>query len=308
MATRTESSHATRHNRNYIAAAMDRPLLSQEREFELARRWRESGDEKALHELVGAYLRLVVSIARRFRQYGLPVGDLVQEGNVGLMQAAARFEPSREVRFSTYASWWIRSAMQEFVLRNWSIVRTGTSAAQKALFFNLRWLRAKLEPAGAAGLSGAASKKIAANLKVSTREVNAMAERLSGRDHSLNEPVGLDGSDEWEDFLVDAAPSPEETAIQHRDGEIEHRWLVSALDTLSDRERLIIRARRLREDHSTLEELGVRLGITKERVRQIEHSAFRKLQDAVLRESHELKSRRPNGSRGGQSAALPEQM
>ena len=162
-------------------------------------------------------------------------------------------------------------------------------------------------PAGAASRGGAADKKIAANRKWSTREVNAMAERLSGRDHSLNEPVGLDGTDEWEDFLVDAAPSPEETAIQHRDGEIEHRWLVSALDTLSDRERLIIRARRLREDHSTLEELGVRLGITKERVRQIEHSAFRKLQDAVLRESHELKSHRPSGSRERQSATLPEQ-
>jgi RNA polymerase sigma-32 factor len=277
--------------------------LSQEREFELARRWREDGDEKALHELVGAYLRLVVSIAGRFRQYGLPIGDLVQEGNVGLMQAAARFEPSREVRFSTYASWWIRSAMQEFVLRNWSIVRTGTSAAQKALFFNLRWLRAKLEPAGAVALSGPVGDKIAADLKVSTREVSAMAERLAGRDQSLNDPVGFDGTDEWEDFLVDSAPTPEETAIQHRDGEIEHRWLASALDSLTDRERLIIRARRLREEHSTLEELGVRLGITKERVRQLEHRAFRKLQDAVLRQSLEQ-----TGPTAHRSTALPEQV
>lgn len=303
MATQSESTQSARRNRSYIAAAMDRPMLSQEREFELAQRWRNDGDEKALHELVGAYLRLVVSIAGRFRQYGLPVGDLVQEGNVGLMQAAARFEPSREVRFSTYASWWIRSAMQEFVLRNWSIVRTGTSAGQKALFFNLRWLRAKLERAGALGLSGPVGDKIAADLKVSTREVSAMAERLAGRDQSLNDPVGVEGTDEWEDFLVDSAPTPEETAIQHRDGEIEHRWLVSALDSLTDRERLVIQARRLREEHLTLEELGARLGITKERVRQIEHRAFHKLQDAVQRQSLQQTS-----SEAHRATTLPEQV
>jgi RNA polymerase sigma-32 factor len=260
-------------------------MLSQEREFELAHRWRDRQDEVALHELVSAYMRLVVSIAARFRNYGLPMSDLVQEGNVGLMQAAARFEPAREVRFSTYASWWIRSAMQEFVLRNWSIVRTGTSANQKALFFNLRWLRAKIERGGPASLSDAVRAKIATDLKVPVSEVTAMAQRLSGRDQSLNEPVGEEGIDEWEDFLTDPGPNPEEITIDRREGETRNRWLEAALGELNDREQLIIRARRLQDDRATLEELGSTLGITKERVRQIEHKAFEKLRTAVLRQA-----------------------
>jgi RNA polymerase sigma-32 factor len=285
MATHSESTQATRRNRSYVAAAMDRPLLTQEREFELAQRWREDGDEKALHELVSAYLRLVVSIAGRFRQYGLPIGDLVQEGNVGLMQAAARFEPSREVRFSTYASWWIRSAMQEFVLRNWSIVPNGTSAAQKTLFFNLRRLRAELEPAGTVAISNRASAEIAGRLRVSERLVNAMAERLSGYDFPLYSSIGRTGENEWVEFFIDSAPTPEEAAIRHCDGDVEHRWLAAALESLTDRERLIIRARWLQEGRVTLEDIGARLGITKERVRQIEHRAFSKLKKAVLNSS-----------------------
>jgi len=283
MTVGAESSQTLRSNRNYIAAAMDTPMLSQEREFDLAYRWREEHDEAALHELVSAYMRLVIAIAGRFRHYGLPVGDLVQEGNVGLMQAAARFEPSREVRFSTYASWWIRSAMQEFVLRNWSIVRSGTSANQKALFFNLRWLRAKLERGGPAALSDAVRQKIADDLKVPVGEVAAMAERLSGRDQSLNAPVGEEGADEWEDFLADPNPSPEEIVVDRSEDTVRARWLEAALHELNDREQLIIRARRLEDERATLEELGSRLGITKERVRQIEHKAFEKLRVAVLR-------------------------
>ncbi|HYM29754.1 MAG TPA: RNA polymerase factor sigma-32 [Candidatus Cybelea sp.] len=292
MSTAAESSQAIRRNRRFVATAMETPLLSQEEEFALARSWREGKDEAALHRLVSAYMRLVVSIAGRFRTYGLPMSDLVQEGNVGLMQAAARFEPAREVRFSTYASWWIRSAMQEFVLRNWSIVRTGTSANQKALFFNLRWLRAKIERgarAGAnAGLNERVQAKIASDLKVPIGDVRVMAQRLSGRDQSLNEPVGEEGVDEWEDFLTDPGPTPEEIVIDRHDGAIRNRWLEEALGELNDREQMIIRARRLKDERATLEELGSKLGITKERVRQIEHKAFEKLRVAVLRHSRDI--------------------
>jgi len=285
MSAGSESIQTLRRNRSFIASAMGKAMLSQEREFELAHRWRDNGEEAALHELVSAYMRLVVSIAARFRNYGLAMSDLVQEGNVGLMQAAARFEPEREVRFSTYASWWIRSAMQEFVLRNWSIVRTGTSANQKALFFNLRLLRAKIERGGATSLTEEVRAKIAADLKIPIGEVTAMAQRLAGRDQSLNEPIGEEGVDEWEDFLTDPGPNPEEITIDRHEGETRNRWLEAALGELNDREQLIIRARRLKDERSTLEELGSRLGITKERVRQIEHKAFEKLRTAVLRQA-----------------------
>ncbi len=278
-----EAKQTVRRNRRYIAAAMSAPILSREHERDLAVRWRDDGDESALHELISSYLRLVISTASRFRNYGLPMSDLVQEGNVGLMQAAARFEPEREVRFSTYASWWIRSAMQEYVLRNWSVVRTGTSASQKSLFFNLRWLRSKIDN----GVGGAPSPEkidtIATALGVKTSEVEMMIDRLSSRDQSLNEPVGEDGADEWEDFLIDDTESPEAIVVNSIDHEIQSKWLFTALDELTDREQLIIRERRLKEDRVTLEELGRKLGITKERVRQIEHKAFEKLQGSVLK-------------------------
>src|SRR5690348_7168375 len=173
-------------NLNFIKASMREPLLLRDREFELARNWREDADIEALHELVRAYTRLVVATAARFRNYGLPMGDLVQEGNVGLMQAASRFEPDREVRFSTYAAWWIRSAMQDYILRNWSIVRTGTTAAQKSLFFNLRRLRARIEGLSPAPLSEAGCRKIAAALHVDAAAVRQMDLRLSAADQSLN--------------------------------------------------------------------------------------------------------------------------
>lgn len=270
-------------NLTFIKASMKEPLLTRDHEFELAHRWRTAGDTAALHELVRAYTRLVVSIAARFRHYGLPVGDLVQEGNVGLMQAAARFEPDRGVRFSTYAAWWIRSAMQDYVLRNWSIVRTGTTAAQKSLFFNLRRLRARIEESSGAPLTDAGRRKIANELHVELAEVELMDMRLGAADQSLNAPVGDSSEDDWQDFLPDRRPNPEEVVTSTRDGEIRSRWLAEAMGELSSRERAIIRQRRLQEEGATLEELGRELGVSKERVRQLEHRALVKLRQSIRR-------------------------
>ena len=271
-------------NLSFIKASMREPLLTRDHEFDLARKWREQGNERALHELVRAYTRLVVATAARFRNYGLPMGDLVQEGNVGLMQAASRFEPDREVRFSTYAAWWIRSAMQDYILRNWSIVRTGTTAAQKSLFFNLRRLRARIENASQAnGLTKEGREWIATELQVDVTEVEAMEMRLAATDQSLNSPVA-DGSDEdWQDFLADQRPSPEDVVIGMRDSNTRSQWLAEALGELSPRERTIIQERRLREEGATLEELGRELGVSKERVRQLEHRAMLKLRQSMLK-------------------------
>ena len=266
---------------------MSTALLSRERELWLARLWREAGDEAALHELVMAYMRLVISTAARFRNYGLPMSDLVQEGATGLMQAAARFEPEREVRFSTYAAWWIRSAMQDYILRNWSVVRTGTTAAQKALFFNLRRLRAKIGDGSGGPLDEAGRAFIASELSVHTDEVEAMEMRLAGGDQSLNATISPTGEDEWQDFLADERPTPEETVMFARDSRTRSIWLAQALAELTDREQIIIKERRLRDDARTLEELGRDLGISKERVRQIEHRALEKLKVSLLERSVE---------------------
>jgi len=280
-----DTPETQRANRRFIKAAMRAPLLDQDHELDLARRWRERGDEDALHELTEAYMRLVISTAARFRNYGLPMGDLVQEGNIGLMQAAARFEPDRQVRFSTYASWWIRSAIQDFVLRNWSIVRTGTTAAQKSLFFNLRRLRAMIDDGGSAVLSPEGRQFIADKLGVESREVASMEARLSASDRSLNAVVGEGGEGEWQDFLADERQLPEEAVLEARDAETRTRWLNRALSGLSPRELTIIRERRLVDEAVTLEELGRRLGISKERVRQIEHQAMKKLNTALTAET-----------------------
>jgi RNA polymerase sigma-32 factor len=228
-------------------------------------------------------MRLVISMAARFRNYGLPMSDLVQEGNVGLMQAAARFEPDREVRFSTYAVWWIRSQIQDYVLRNWSIVRTGTTAAQKSLFFNLRRLRALISDTGDGIMTAENRGKVATKLRVSEADVEAMAARLSGPDRSLNAPM-VDGSDgEWQDFLADEGQAPEEAVMEDHDRSRREAWVQEALGVLSPRELHIIKTRRLTEDGVTLEALGTELGISKERVRQIEHHAMQKLRAALLK-------------------------
>ncbi len=269
-------------NLSYIRSSMAEPILEKEHELDLARRWRNDGDEKAIHELVKSYTRLVVSAAAKFRNYGLPMGDLIQEGNIGLMQAAARFEPERDLRFSTYANWWIRSAMQDYVLRNWSIVRTGTTAAQKSLFFNLRRLRAKIERTqGAEGLGEVGRAQIAKELNVNIKDVEQMEGRLSGGDNSLNAVVGEDGDEEWQNFLADDRPNPEDIVMGMKDAKTRSKWLEEALNTLSDREQKIIRDRHLQYETVTLEDLGSELGVSKERVRQLEARAMEKLKASI---------------------------
>lgn len=269
-------------NLEYIRTSMNEPMLDKGHEFALARRWRDEDDEAALHELVRSYTRLVVSVATRFRHYGLPIGDLIQEGNIGLMQAASRFDPGRDVRFSTYATWWIRSSIQDYVLRNWSIVRTGTTAAHKSLFFNYRRLRSKIEQASEReGLSDQDRKQIAKSLKVKVKDVETMENRLSGIDQSLNAQLGQDGDDEWQSLLADERPNPEEIALHVVDGEARSRWLNKALGSLSDREQTIIRQRHLGQEVVTLEALGQELGVSKERVRQLEAKAMEKLKVSI---------------------------
>ena len=271
-------------NVSYIRHAMDEPLLERDEERELAIRWKNKGDEKALHKLVRAYARLVIAMASKFRHYGLPMGDLIQEGNIGLMQAAERFDPEREVRFSTYATWWIRAAIQDYVLRNWSIVRTGTTAAQKALFFNLRRLKSKIENDNdGACIDDEGRKEIADKLNVRLSDVHDMESRLSGGDRSLNAPMNEEGDEEFQNLLPDSTPSPEDVVIGMKDAESRSRWLKEALSKLDSRERNIISQRHLSDEVVTLETLGQQLGISKERVRQLETRAMDKLRASVSR-------------------------
>jgi len=269
-------------NLEYIRNAMGAPMLEREHELNLARRWRDKGDEKALHELVSAYARLVISMASRFRNYGLPMGDLIQEGNIGLMQAANRFDPGRDVRFSTYAQWWIRSTIQDYILRNWSIVRTGTTAAQKSLFFNLRRLRAKIEGRNETeGLGELGRAEIAKELGVNQNDVRDMEMRMTAGDQSLNNRIGENGDDEVQSLLADDRPDPESVVIGMRDSSTRSQWLKQALSELSDREQKIIRERHLGYETVTLEDLGKQLGISKERVRQLEARAMDKLKESM---------------------------
>ncbi|MGE0666836.1 MAG: RNA polymerase factor sigma-32 [Sphingomonadales bacterium] len=276
-----------RIDQRLVKAATDARLLGKEEEFDLARRWRDNRDHEALQQLMSAYLRLVISMASKYRHYGLPANDLVQEGCLGLIQAADRFEPERDIRFSTYASWWIRSAIQDYVLRNWSIVRTGTTAAQKKLFFNLRRLRSLIgQDTGndsAAPISAETRQRIATQLGVKTQEVDYMEARLSGGDQSVNAPIGEEGDSEWQDYLADDRAVPEDAVMNAHDTEIRLGWLKEAMETLTEREKLIIQERRLGDESVTLAVLGDQLGISKERVRQIEHQALGKLRKALMR-------------------------
>jgi RNA polymerase sigma-32 factor len=269
----------------FLSAAMTAPFLGRDEERALASSWREQGDERAMHKLARAHMRLVIALAVRLRHYGLPVADLIQEGHVGLLEAAARFDPDREVRFSTYATWWIRASMQDYILRNWSIVRGGTSSAQKALFFNLRRVRARVARDGASRDSSEMIGEIASALGVARADVEMMDARLSGPDVSLNAPRGDDDtnmSDRLE-LLVDDRPLPDETVGLAIDTMRHVDWLNEALESLSAREQRILRERRLVEEAATLEALGDRLGISKERVRQIESRALEKLRAALAK-------------------------
>ena len=272
--------------REFVRAAMQAPYLERDEEHDLAVRWRSDQDQAALHRLTSAHMRLVIAIAARFRNFGLPMSDLIQEGHVGLLEAAARFEPERDVRFSTYATWWIRASIQDYILRNWSIVRGGTSSAQKALFFNLRRLRARLAQSSDQRPKLVIYEEIAAAIGVSRQDVEVMDSRLSGPDMSLNAPLRETegGAADRQDFLVDGVPLPDETVGETIDGERRLTWLRSALTVLNERELRIVRERRLRDEGATLESLGESLGISKERVRQIENRALEKLRAALLRE------------------------
>ncbi len=266
---------------------MRAPYLERDEELDLAVRWRDAKDQAALHRLTSAHMRLVIAIAARFRNFGLPMGDLIQEGHVGLLEAAARFEPDRDVRFSTYATWWIRASIQDYILRNWSIVRGGTSSSQKALFFNLRRLRARLAQSPDQRPRQAVFAEIAGALGVSPGDVELMDSRLSGPDASLNAPIHESENDtsNRQDFLVDSVPLPDETVGEAIDNERRLTWLYSALTVLNERELRIVRERRLQDNGATLEALGESLGISKERVRQIENRALDKLREALLREN-----------------------
>ena len=272
--------------REFVRAAMQAPYLERDEEHDLAVRWRSDQDQAALHRLTSAHMRLVIAIAARFRNFGLPMSDLIQEGHVGLLEAAARFEPERDVRFSTYATWWIRASIQDYILRNWSIVRGGTSSAQKALFFNLRRLRARLAQSSDQRPRMVIFQEIASAIGVSAADVEVMDSRLSGPDMSLNAPLRETegGAADRQDFLVDGVPLPDETVGETIDGERRLTWLRSALTVLNERELRIVRERRLRDEGATLESLGESLGISKERVRQIENRALEKLRAALLRE------------------------
>lgn len=278
----SDDTQTHKSNLDYIRSAMNEPMLEKEYELDLARRWKENQDEAALHELIRSYTRLVVAAASKFKNYGLPMGDLIQEGNIGLMQAAERFEHERELRFSTYASWWIRSAIQDYILRNWSIVRTGTTSSQKSLFFNLRRLRARIErESGFAGLDDDGRETIANDLGVKVKDVEDMEARMNGGDSSLNAIVSEDGAEEFQNFLADDRPNPEEVVIAYKDAKTRSAWLNEALGKLTYREQKIIRERHLQYETVTLEELGKELGISKERVRQLEARAMEKLRDTL---------------------------
>lgn len=274
-------NYPDQNDRRYISAAMDAPMLERDYEIALARRWRDEQDADALHEIVTAHIRLVVRIASKFKGYGLPIGDLIQEGNTGLLQAANRFDPDRNVRYSTYATWWILAAMQEYIVRNSSIVRIGTTPAQKSLFFNLRKLRARLTDNTAARMTEDDRQMIASELGVPLAAVERMESHFSRPDQSLNATVGESESDEFMDLLADDSPSPEAIVGDLIDSETRTKWIRDAMKHLTPREREVITRRFLKDDKITLAEIGETFGVTKERIRQIEGKALSKLRDAL---------------------------
>jgi RNA polymerase sigma-32 factor len=260
------------------------PLLTPEEEYMLAQRWREHGDVEAAHRLVTSHLRLVAKIAAGYRGYGLPMADMIAEGNIGLMKAVKKFEPDRGFRLATYAMWWIRASITEYILRSWSMVKMGTLAAQKKLFFSLGRIKRKLSLAGDASLDGEGAERIASSLGVSAQDVIDMDSRLSQPDLSLNAPRSRDDADggEFMDSLVDDAPSPEALTAAGEESDYRRDLLGKAIATLPERERHILTERQLKEEPMTLEQLGAIYGISRERVRQIEVRAMQRLKKTVL--------------------------
>ncbi len=265
----------------YLQEIRKFPMLSPEEELNLAKRWKEHGDERAAHKLVTSHLRLVAKIAMGYRGYGLPVGELISEGNVGMMQAVKRFDPDRGFRLATYAMWWIRAAIQEYILHSWSLVKMGTTAAQKKLFFNLRRLKAQMSALEDGDLQNEQVAKIARVLQVPEQDVVSMNRRLASPDHSLNAPVRADSEGEWQDWLVDDQETQESELSDREDLSNRRMLLGEALKTLNERERHILIERRLKDEPTTLEELSQQYNISRERVRQIEVRAFEKLQKSM---------------------------
>ena len=268
----------------YLAEIKKFPILSAEEEYMLAKRFEEHGDTEAAAKLVTSHLRLVAKIAMGYRGYGLPISELISEGNIGLMQGVKKFEADRGFRLATYAMWWIRASIQEFILRSWSLVKMGTTAAQKKLFFNLRRMKAKLDAFEDGDLRPEDLAKIATDLGVTEAEVTSMNRRMAlGGDTSLNVPMREDGEGQWQDWLADDSPLQDERVAEAQEADVRHDMLVSAMSALNDRERHILTERRLTDDPKTLEELSQVYGVSRERVRQIEVRAFEKLQKAMLR-------------------------
>jgi len=270
-------------------------LLDAETELRLAYAWRDQRDEEALHRLITAYMRLAISMASKFKRYGAPMNDLIQEASVGLMKAADKFDPDRGVRFSTYAVWWIKASIQDYVMRNWSMVRTGSTSSQKSLFFNMRRVQARLErEAAAEGVhleTHELHEKIAIEVGVPLHDVQMMDGRLSGSDFSLNATQSMeDEGREWIDALEYDAPQAAEKVENSHDTDTLRQWLVTALTALNDREQFIVRERKLRDDPRTLESLGSELGLSKERVRQLEAAAFGKMRKSLEAQSTEVQS------------------
>jgi RNA polymerase sigma-32 factor len=274
---------------------MKAELLDAETELKLAYAWRDERDEEALHRLVTAYMRLAISMAAKFKRYGAPMNDLIQEAGLGLMKAADKFDPDRGVRFSTYAVWWIKASIQDYVMRNWSMVRTGSTSSQKSLFFNMRRVQARLEREALA--NGQSLDKhqlrqlIATEVGVPLHDVEMMEGRLAGSDYSLNATQSVDDEGrEWIDTLEDESEQAAESVEHAHDMETLRDWLINAMGALNERERFIVRERKLREDPRTLESLGTELGLSKERVRQLEAAAFGKMRKTLEAQSKEVRS------------------
>jgi RNA polymerase sigma-32 factor len=268
----------------YLSEIRKFPLLQPEEEYMLAKRFQEHGDTEAAARLVTSHLRLVAKIAMGYRGYGLPTSELISEGNIGLMQGVKKFEPDRGFRLATYAMWWIRASIQEYILRSWSLVKMGTTAAQKKLFFNLRRMKSQLDAFEEGDLNAEHVAKIATDLGVSEDEVHSMNRRMAmGGDTSLNVPMREDGEGQWQDWLVDTDPLQDERLAESQEKDVRHDMLTEAMDSLNDREKHILAERRLSDDPKTLEELSQVYGVSRERVRQIEVRAFDKLQKAMMR-------------------------